>query len=219
MPRRFASHTAWSSPRSPSSRKPSCGLLPDRRRVLRIVETPDARDGQRQADQIVQHLAHRLQRLSGPDPAARRTAAAAGSRGWCPSSGTASPNRAAAPRRRARRSPRSAAAAGSRCSRSRRSRPGSAARPRGGRRRRPPASGHDSRQDRASAPARQRRTSEQRPPQDDRRGREVDDQAEHVDQRGDERRRRAGGVEPEAAQDERQHRPRKRPPQHDARAS
>ena len=26
MPRRFASHTAWSSPRSPSSRKPSFGL-------------------------------------------------------------------------------------------------------------------------------------------------------------------------------------------------
>ena len=62
MPRRFASHTAWSSPRSPCLAEAFLRAPPDRRRVLRIVEAPDARDGQRQADQIVQHLAHRLQR-------------------------------------------------------------------------------------------------------------------------------------------------------------
>src|SRR5438552_3932510 len=47
-------------------------------------------------------------------------------------------------------------------------------------------------------------------------GAEVDHQPGDVDQRGDERRRGAGGIEPEAAQDKRQHRPRQRAERHDA---
>ena len=43
--------------------EPFRGAAPDGRGVLRVVEAPDARHRQRQADQIVQDLAHRVQRL------------------------------------------------------------------------------------------------------------------------------------------------------------